>query len=61
MQKIPWTVIPSNESVLMEVNRNAALLNNIRAQKAQFIGHLMRRHSLEHLATTAKIEGKRAR
>ena len=29
--------------------------------QAWLIGHVMRRHSLEHLITTAKIEGNRAR
>ena len=44
----------------MECNRTATLVNKIRTQQAQFIGHAMRGHSLEHLATTAKIEQKRA-
>ena len=47
--------------VLMEVSRNATLLNKMRTQQQQFIRHVLRRHSLEHLVTTSKIEGKRAR
>ena len=43
----------------MEIKRKAILLSKIRIQHARFIGHLMRRHSLEHLVA-AKIEGKRA-
>ena len=61
MQKIPCTAKRTNESVLMEVNRNATLMNKIRIQPARFMRHVMRRHSLEHLVTTANTEGKRAR
>ena len=45
----------------MEVNRKATLMNKIRTQQASFIGHVVRKHSMEHLITTAKIEWKRAR
>ena len=61
MQKIPRTATRTNESVLMEVNRNATLMNKMRTQQARLIGHVMRRHGMEHLVTTAKVEGKRAR
>ena len=49
MQEIPWRAKRTNESVMMEVNRNATLMNKIRTQKARFIGHVTRRCSLEHL------------
>jgi len=58
MQKIPWTAKLTNESVLIEVNRSATLMDKIRTQYARFIKPVMRRHRLEHLLTTAKIEGK---
>ena len=61
IQKIPWTAKCADKSVLMEVNRNATLMNKIRTQQARLIGYVIRRHSLERLVTTAKIEGKRAR
>ena len=53
MQEIPWTAKHTGYSVLMEDNRSATLMNKIRAQQARFIGHVMRRHSLEYLETTA--------
>ena len=61
MQNIPWIVKRTNESAMMEVNRNATLLNKMGTQQARFIGHVMRKHSLEHLVTTAKVEEKGAR
>ena len=61
MQKIPWTAKRTNESVLMEVNKNATLVNKIGTQQARFTGHKRRRHSLEQRLTTGKIEWKRAR
>ena len=61
MQKIPWTAKRTNESVLMEASRKATLMNKIRTQQARFVGHVMRRHSLKDLGTTAKIEGKKAK
>ena len=36
-------------------------MNKLRTQQARFIGHVMRRRSLEHLVTTTQIVGKRAR
>ena len=59
MQKIQWTAKRISESVLMEVNKKATFMNKIRTQQARFIGHVMRRYSLEHLIRTAKIELKR--
>ena len=49
MQKIPWTAKRIHESVLMEVNTNATLMNKIRTQQARLIGYVMIKHSLEHL------------
>ena len=45
----------------MEINGNATLMNRIQTQQERFTGGLMRRHNLEHLLTTAKIERKRVR
>ena len=60
IRKIPWTAKRTYKSVSMDANRNVTLMNNIRTQQARFTGHAMRRQGLEHLVTTAKIEGKRA-
>ena len=46
---------------MKEAEIELSLLNRIRSQQAKFVGHAMRRHSLEHIITTGKTNGKRSR
>ena len=36
-------------------------MNRIRAGQMSFLGHIMRKHSLENIVVTGKIEGERSR
>ena len=36
-------------------------MNRIRAGQMSFLGHIMRKHGLENIVVTGKIEGKRSR
>ena len=57
---IPWTIKTSNEEVLQMANTERQL-NTIRKRQLEFFGHIIRKESIDHLAITGKIEGKRAR
>jgi len=52
-------------SIYLEVLRAAGvqckLLNTIRQRQLGFFGHVMRKHGLENLVVTGKVEGRRAR
>ncbi|GFO13199.1 hypothetical protein PoB_003970400 [Plakobranchus ocellatus] len=48
----------SNELELKEANLERSLIKTIRQRQPQFLGHICRHKSLEHLAVTGKIEGK---
>ncbi|GFN84676.1 glutamate synthase [NADH], amyloplastic [Plakobranchus ocellatus] len=61
MLQIPWTAKKTNERVLYEANKRKSLVRTIRKCQATFLGLVMRRGKLEHLATTGKFEGKRSR
>ena len=61
MLRVSWMAKKTNESVLKEAEIELSLLNRIRSQQANFVGHAMRRHSLEHIITTGKMNGKRSR
>ena len=37
------------------------LMNRIRARQMSFLGHIMRKHGLENIVVTGKIEGERSR
>ena len=37
------------------------LMNRIRAGQMSFLGHIMRKHGLENIVVTGKIEGERSR
>ena len=51
----------SNDTVLKEAHTSRALVNKIQTRQTTFFGHVMRREKLEHLITTAMMEGKRSR
>ncbi|GFO40923.1 calpain-9 [Plakobranchus ocellatus] len=51
MLRIPWTAKKTNERVLNEANKRRSLVRTIRKRQATFLGHVMRRGKLEHLAT----------
>ena len=43
MEKISWTDHVRNEEVLLRVNEQRSILHEIRKQKANWIGHILRR------------------
>ncbi|GFO07285.1 hypothetical protein PoB_003379000 [Plakobranchus ocellatus] len=51
----------TNERVLNEANKRRSLVRTLRKRQATFLGHVMRRGTLEHLVTTGQFEGKRSR
>jgi hypothetical protein len=46
MEKISWTDHVRNEDVLLRVSEQRNILHEIRKQKANWIGHILRRKSL---------------
>jgi hypothetical protein len=46
MEKISWTDHVRNEEVLFGVNEQRNILHEIRKQKANWIGHILRRNCL---------------
>ena len=46
MEKIIWTDHVKNEEVLLRVNEQRNILHEIRKQKANWIGHILRRNCL---------------
>ena len=61
MLKIPWTEKKSNEEVFQEAGVHRTLLKRIRQRQLAFLGHVLRRQSLENLVVTGRIDGRRAR
>ena len=62
MQRVPWTVRRSNQSILQEINPEYSLEGLMLKLNLQYFGHLMQRAgSLEKTLTLGKIEGKRRR
>ena len=60
MLRISWTERKSNDAVLDDAGIKRSLIKTIRKRQLQFLGHLNRNKSLEHLVLTGKIEGKRS-
>ena len=55
-------MMPSNQSILMEINPEYSLEGPMLKLKPQYFGHLMRRgDSLEKILMLGKIESKRRR
>ena len=61
LQRISWTQNLSNERALKICSVERCLLKSLRRRQLQFVGHVMRKHELEHLSLTGKIDGSRAR
>ena len=61
MMRIPWTARKTNQEVLNLANTTRELLHKIRKRQLNFLGHIIRRQSIEHLALTGRVEGRRAR
>jgi len=61
MLKIPWTEKKSNEEVFQEAKVHRTLLKRIRQRQLAFLGHVLRRQSLENLVVMGRIDGRRAR
>jgi len=58
MEKISWTRHMRNEEVLLRVNGQRNILQEIRKQKANWIGHILRRNCLLKQVIEGKIKGK---
>jgi len=58
MEKISWTDYVKNEEVLLRVNEQRNILHEIRKQKANWIGHILRRNCLLKQVIKGKIKGK---
>ena len=63
MEKISWTDHVRNEDVLLTVKEQRNILNEIRKQKANWIGHILRRNCLLQRVIEGGIEvtGRRGR
>jgi len=59
MLKVSWTQI-SNAEVLRDDTRRD-LTKSVIAKQIQFVGHVLRKESLENLVLTGKVEGHRPR
>jgi hypothetical protein len=57
MQKNSWTDHVRNEEVLLRVKEQMNILHEIRKQKANWIGHFLRRNCLLQRVTEGKIQG----
>jgi len=57
MEKINWTDHVRNEQVLLRVNEQRNILHEIRKQKANWIGHILRRNCLLQRVIEVKIKG----
>ena len=61
MLKIPWTGHVTNEEVLKKIGTKRKLLPTIRKRQLEFLGHVMRKESVENLTLTGLTEGKKNR
>ena len=57
MERISWTDHVRNEEVLLRVNEQRNILHEIRKQKANSIGHILRRNCLLQQVIEGKIKG----
>jgi len=57
MGKISWTDHVRNEEVLLRVKEQRNILHEICKQKANWIGHILRRNCLLQRVTEGKIQG----
>jgi hypothetical protein len=56
MEKISWTDHVRNEEVLLNVKEQRNILHEISKQKANWIGHILRRNCLSQRVTEGKIK-----
>jgi len=56
MEKISWTDHVRNEDVLLRVKEQRNILHEIRKQKANWIGHVLRRNCLLQRVIEGKIK-----
>ena len=61
MLHISWKDHVTNDEVLRRGRTGRKLINRIRAGQMSFLGHIMRKHGLENIVVTGKIEGERSR
>ena len=61
MPNISWRDRMTNEAILRKANTRRTLMTIITTRQLSFLGHVNRKETIEYLAMTAKIEGKRAR
>ena len=61
MLHIYWKDHVTNDEVLRRGRTERKLMNRIRAGQMSFLGHIMRKHGLENIVVTGKIEGERSR
>ena len=60
--RVPWTVRPSNQSILKEISPEYSLVGLMLMLKLQYFGHLMQRaDSLEKTLMLGGIGGRRRR
>ena len=57
MEKISWTDHVRNEEVLLRVNEQRNILHERRKQKANWIGHILRRNCFLQHVIEGKIKG----
>jgi len=57
MEKISWTDHVRNEDVLLRVKEQSNILREICKQKANWIGHILRRNCLLQRVIEGKIQG----
>ena len=55
MEKIKWSEKVTNEQVLDRIGEKWTLLNNILRRKVNWIGHILRRNCLLHVAIEGQI------
>jgi len=57
MEKISWTDHVKNEDVLLRVKEQRNILHEIPKQKANWIGHILRRNCLLQWVIEGKVQG----
>ena len=58
MEQISWTDHVRNEEILLRVNEQRNILHEISKQKADWIGHSLRRNCLLKQVIEGKIKGE---
>ena len=58
MEKISWTDPATNQEVLLTVKERKNILHEISKQKANWIGHILRRNCLLQQVIDRKIKGE---